>query len=205
VARLFHKVNNLERDFYKLLANQSDKTLEGIKQLKLYMKTGLTEDGEKLVACEKEGDELRKILIDELNKTFITPFEREDIFILSRAIDDMLDYSRSTFEEMQIFQLHPTDETRNMVELLLEAAEDVNYSICYLKNNPRLSSEHAVTAKKVENKIETEYRKGLVKLLESDDVKYILKMREIFRHLSNLADKIDYAADVIGHIVVKIL
>ena len=205
MVRLFHKVNALERDFYKLLATQSDKTLEGIRQLKLYMKTGLNDDGEKIVTYEKEGDELRRILIDELNKTFITPFEREDIFILSRSIDDMLDYSRSTYEEMQILGLHPTDETRSMVELILEASEDINYAIVYLKNNPRISSEHAVTAKKVENKIETEYRKCLVKLLEDDDVKYILKMREVYRHLSNLADKIDYAADVIGHIVVKIL
>jgi uncharacterized protein len=205
MVRLFNKINSLERDFYKLLAAQSEKTLEGIKQLKLYMKTGLNEDGEKLVAFEKEGDELRRILIDELNKTFITPFEREDIFILSRAIDDMLDYSRSTYEEMQILGLHPTDETRSMVELILEASEDINYAIAYLKNNPRIASEHAVTAKKVENKTETEYRKCLVKLLEGDDVKYILKMREVYRHLSNLADKIDYAADVIGHIVVKIV
>ncbi|MCM0650812.1 DUF47 family protein [Clostridium swellfunianum] len=203
MVRLFNNVNNLERDFYKLLSAQSEKTLEGIKQLKLYMKTGLDEDGEKLVIYEKEGDELRRILIDELNKTFITPFEREDIFILSRSIDDMLDYSRSTYEEMQILGLQPTDETRSMVGLILEASEDINYSIVYLKNNPRVSAEHAVTAKKVENKIETEYRKCLVKLLENDDVKYILKMREVYRHLSNLADKIDYAADVIGHIVVK--
>lgn len=205
MVKLFHKVSSLERDFYKLLVAQSEKTLEGIKQLKLYMKTGLIEDGEKLITLEKEADELRRIVIDELNKTFITPFEREDIFILSRAVDDMLDYSRSTYEEMQILGLHPTDETRNMVELILEASEGINYAIIYLKGNPRISSEHAVKAKKVENKIETEYRECLAKLLEDDDVKYILKMREIYRHLSNLADKIDYAADVIGHIVVKII
>jgi uncharacterized protein Yka (UPF0111/DUF47 family) len=198
-------VNSLERDFYKLLDAQSEKTLEGIKQLRLYMKTDLSEDGEKLITLEKEADELRRIVIDELNKTFITPFEREDIFILSRAIDDMLDYSRSTYEEMLILGLHPTDETRSMVELILEASEGINYAIVHLKSNPRISAEHAVKAKKVENKIETEYRKCLVKLFENDDVKYILKMREIYRHLSNLADKIDYAADVIGHIIVKMI
>lgn len=203
--KVFSKARTSERDFYKLLLCQSEKTLEGIEQLKLYMSTSSAEDGEKIINFEKQGDELRKVLIDELNKTFITPFEREDIYALSRAIDDMLDYGRSTYEEMQIFNLSPTDEIRNMVDLITDASKEINYSIGYLKNNPRLSADHAVAAKKVENRIETEYRKGLVILLEHDDIKYIIKMREIFRHLSNLADKIDCAADVVGHIVVKII
>jgi uncharacterized protein Yka (UPF0111/DUF47 family) len=143
--------------------------------------------------------------IDELNKTFITPFEREDIFNLSRTLDDMLDYASSTYEEMCIFKLKPTEDLHNMFELIYRAAEYIDSAIKYLKNNPAISSEQALNAKKAENKIETKYREFLNKLFMEDDIKYILKMREIFRHLSNLADKIDSTSDTICNIVVKII
>lgn len=204
IIKLFSKLYPKEKDFYRMLYEQSSKALEGIKQLGKYMETGLEEDGEKIIEFEREADELRKALIDELNNTFITPFEREDIFNLSRAIDDMIDYSRSTFEEMQIFELKPTDETRNMVNLLVEAAEEINHAVNYLKDHHEISAKHAVKAKNLENQVEREYRKILAELVKGDDIEYILKMREIFRHMSNLADKIDYAADIIGHIIVKI-
>lgn len=204
IMKLLSKLYPKEKDFYRMLYEQSSKTLEGIKQLRKYMETGLEEDGKKIIVFEREADELRRILIDELNRTFITPLEREDIFNLSRAIDDMIDYSRSTFEEMQVFELRPTDKTRNMVNLLVEAAEEINNAVNYLKDHHEISAKHAVKAKSLENQVEREYRKVLAELVKGDDIEYILKMREIFRHMSNLADKIDYAADIIGHIIVKI-
>lgn len=202
--RLFGKPRE-KRDFYLMMSNQSEKMYEGILILKKFMETSSADDGMKIVVCEREGDELRKILIDELNKTFITPFEREDIFNLSRGIDDMLDYARSTYEEMQVFNLGPTDELRDMVELVVQAAEHINYAMRYLKNNPTLSTQHAINAKKVENQIETRYREALEKLFSEEDIRHIFRMREVYRHISNMADKSDYTADAICHIVVKIV
>lgn len=201
--KLFGKPRK-KRDFYLMMSKQSEKMYEGILMLKKFMESS-EEDGLKIITAEREGDELRKILIDELNKTFITPFEREDIFNLSRGIDDMLDYARSTYEEMQLFKLKPTEELRDMVALVVQAAEHINYAMGYLKNNPSLSSHHAVNAKKVENEIEKKYREALENLFNKDDMKYIFRMREVYRHISNMADKFDYTADAICHIVVKIL
>jgi len=63
----------------------------------------------------------------------------------------------------------------------------------------------AVGAKKYENEIENLYRKYVAELLKGDDIKYILKMREIYRHLSNCADKISLAGDILGHILIKMI
>ena len=63
---------------------------------------------------EKEADEVRRILIDELNHTFVTPIDREDIHALSRAIDDVLDYAYSTVDEMVILEVEPNDFLQRM-------------------------------------------------------------------------------------------
>ncbi|MEW6041789.1 MAG: DUF47 domain-containing protein, partial [Elusimicrobiota bacterium] len=69
--------------------------------------------------------------------------------------------------------------------------------------NPGVCSEHIIRAKKAENFVEHRYREGLVELFKSQDVVGILKKREVYRHLSNAADRGDEAANIIGDILVK--
>ena len=94
--------------FLKLLQDQATLTLKGLDLLKDYMQGQNPSVAQQLTATEKEADEVRRILIDELNRTFVTPMDREDIFALSRTIDDVLDYAYSTVDEMEILQVKPT-------------------------------------------------------------------------------------------------
>ena len=86
--------------FLRMLIEQAAKTLEGMEALEDYMKNANEEAAKRVTRAEKEADEVRRILIDELLHTFITPIDREDIFALSRAIDDIIDYGYSTVDEM---------------------------------------------------------------------------------------------------------
>lgn len=192
-------------DFYKLLQEQSKLTLQGVTALERYMFTGKEEDGLEVTKLEKLADRKREELIKELDRTFITPFDREDIFNLSKAIDDILDYSDSTVEEMEIYGLEPTPELREIVEVIRISTQLIHESVCNLNKNRKEGMKQALQAKKYENRVENLYRKNLAKLFEGDDIKYILKMREIFRHLSNCADRIDLAGDILGHIYVKMI
>jgi uncharacterized protein Yka (UPF0111/DUF47 family) len=63
--------------------------------------------------------------------------------------------------------------------------------------------QNAMKAKKSENQVEALYRESVANLLNEDDIKHIIKMRELYRHLSNCADRIDQAADYICHILMK--
>src|SRR6185437_4421244 len=96
-------------DFVKMLLDQAEKTREGLQSFENFAKTGDQVEAAKVVQCEREEDELRRVLIDDLNRTFVTPFDREDIFALSRAVDDMLDYAYSTIDEMQILGVQPNE------------------------------------------------------------------------------------------------
>ena len=161
-----------------------------------------------LTAKEKEADEARRILIDELNHTFVTPFDREDIFALSRAIDDVLDYAYSTVSEMVILKVQATPFMQRMASLLRDAAYELFMAVDCLEDHPGVAGEHAQRAKALENRVEDVYREALADLFSNakdiEHVVMILKTREVYRHLSNAADRGDEAANVIGDIVVKI-
>jgi len=191
------------RDFLKMLYTQVTKVEEGLASLVEFIDNPTDENAKRVNSFEEEADELRRILIDELNRTFITPIDREDIFALTRAIDDVMDYAKSTVEEMTLFEMKPDNYIKRMVDALYNASKDISSAIKNLQEHPGVCAEHLVRAKKAENFVEHRYREGLVELFKTNDVIKILKMREIYRHLSNAADRVVESADIIGDILVK--
>jgi uncharacterized protein len=193
--------------FLQLLTEQAEYAVKGLNSLQTYTGGG---DGESALAVgkfEKEADEVRRVLIDELNRTFITPIDREDIFALSRAVDDILDYAYSTVDEMRVLQVQPNPYLHQMVSLLCEAANEVLMAMQQLKTHPHVASDHAVRAKALENRVEKVYREAIAALFQgtadSHHIVEMLKLRELYRHLSNAADRGDEAANIISDIVVK--
>jgi predicted phosphate transport protein (TIGR00153 family) len=204
MAKFFRKKQD---KFVNLIIEQAGLTLKGLELLKDYMTEQNPESAKLLTKTEKEADEVRRILIDELNRTFITPLDREDIFALSRAIDDMLDYAYSTVDEMEILQVRPTNYMNRIASLLRDAAFEIYMATQRLQENPNVATEHAQRAKALENRVESVYREALADLFSGpEDVQHIMKMlkkREVYRHMSNAADKGDEAANIIADVVVK--
>jgi len=192
-----------KRDFVKMLRQQAEKTAEGMQALLEYVSEPTQDGDRKVERLEEEADEMRRILIEELNLSFVTPFDREDIYGLSRAIDDMIDYAKSTVEEMDLFRIKRNDHLVSMAEGLCEAAKEIAAAIPLIMTHPSVCQQHIVRAKKAENLVEHRYREGLAELFRNPDVVEILKLREVYRHLSNAADRGDEAADIMGDIVVK--
>jgi hypothetical protein len=193
--------------FMKLLIQQAESTVEGIDGLVAYMRAPTEESASIVRRTEKEADEIRRILMDELNRSFVTPLDREDISALSRAIDDILDYAYSTVDEMEILQVQPNTYLQRMASLMRDAAEEIRLAMLRLKDHPHVANDHAVRAKALENRMESVYREAIAALFQGpQDLTHVvemLKLREIYRHLSNAADRGDEAANVIGDAVVK--
>ncbi len=193
--------------FIKLLLQQAECTVQGAEALLDYMNKPNEKRAHAVKALEKEADEVRRILIDELNRTFVTPIDREDIHALSRAIDDVLDYAYTTVDEMVVLEVEPNDFLQRMASLLRDAAQEIHLSVQRLSDHPNVAEDHAVRAKALENRVEGVYREAVADLFHRpQDVEHIvemLKLREIYRHLSNAADRGDEAANVLTDIVVK--
>jgi predicted phosphate transport protein (TIGR00153 family) len=177
--------------------------MDSARALEQFVKSQDQKYADTVKSKEKDGDEKRMELIQALNRTFITPFDREDIYILSKSLDDILDYFKTTVSEMEIYCVKPSDRLLEMIRKLKDGAWNIWNSVYNMKQNPSLSTQYAIKAKKCENKVETIYRQSVAELLESDDIKYIIKLRELYRHLSNCADRIDQAADMICNILMK--
>ena len=193
--------------FMQLLVQQAEWTVRGIDGLVAYMREPTEATACTVRQAEHEADEIRRILIDELNRTFVTPLDREDISALSRAIDDVLDYAYSTVDEMEILDVKPNPFLQRMVSLMRDAAEEIHLAMLRLIDHPNVANDHAVRAKALENRMESVYREAIAALFQGpQDVEHVvemLKLREIYRHLSNAADRGDEAANVIGDAVVK--
>ncbi len=204
---MFGFLKKREEVFHKLIQQQASITYEGLKLLVKYLETQDGEIAEELALKEKEADEVRRILIDELNRTFGTPFDREDIFALSRSIDDVIDYADSTVSEMVVLKVEPTKFMLRIASLLKEAAYEIFQAVQRLEKHPAVATEHAQRAKTLENRVEGVYREAIADLFTGpEDVHHIvemLKLREVYRHLSNAADRGDEAGNIIADIVVK--
>ena len=190
-------------DFCEMLHSQAEKVQEGLDALYAWAEGGQTPQRERVKQVEREADELRRIVIEELNQTFVTLFDREDIFSLSRAIDDVMDYADRTVDEMEIYEVTANRHIIEMIDILRKASHELRDSIRLITKYPNIALEHATKAKALENEMEKAYHRALADLFKGTDTVYMLKMREIYRHLSNAADREDEAANIIGDIVVK--
>lgn len=192
-----------KRDFFKMLREQAQKTEEGMAALKLFIDNPTPESGKRVDDLEEEADELRRVLVAELNDSFVTPIDREDIFALSRNIDDIVDYAKTTVEEMILFKVGTNEHLRSMGSALSNSAREITLALNQIDKCPTVALEHVVRARKAENFVEHRYREALAELFNSSDVINVLKMREVYRHISNAADRAAAAADIISDVVVK--
>ena len=107
-----------ENRFIAMLIGQAAKSVEAIHYL---VRTLEQVDADMLKTVRKlaeEASELRRVLIDELHKTFITPLDREDIFNLSHCFEDTVTYALTTVEEMNILKVDADDYIREMMKLV---------------------------------------------------------------------------------------
>jgi len=192
-----------DRRFVQLLSEQAELTVRALQALEKFGRqpTANNDFIEEIKDIERDGDAKRRILIDELAHTYATPFDREDLFALSRAIDDILDAANETAIELSIYKIEPPEGLHEMASVLVEGARHILASVGELLDHPGVASEHAVRAKRSENRIDGLYHQAVGRLFDSGS--QILKSREIYRHLKNSADRIDRAADDISVIVIK--
>ncbi|MEW6352298.1 MAG: DUF47 family protein [Thermodesulfobacteriota bacterium] len=189
-------------DFFALLLDQAEKTLSGCEALVRFLEDrGSSEEIDRL---EREADDIRRIIIDELNQTFITPIDREDIFALSAAIDDVIDHAKNTAKEMSIFEVQSNGQLRDMAALLQKGAEQIVAAMKHLKQNPNVAVTYALRAKRMENRMNDIYLSALKELFDGNDPRLMFCYREIYRHFNRSADRVDEAANVISNIVVKL-
>jgi predicted phosphate transport protein (TIGR00153 family) len=190
-------------DFYGLLLAHADKVYEGVRAFHDYAETGKHELAERVRTIEKEADEMRRDLRHEVFRAFGTPIDREDLFYLSRRLDEVINYVKHSVRDMQVLSTRPAPVIHEITAVLVRGTDDLVEAIRRLPQQDEACGKAARAAKNAENEIAKLYPRCLKSLYDLDDVKEILKQTEILRSLTSIANRIDEVADVILHIVVK--
>jgi predicted phosphate transport protein (TIGR00153 family) len=200
--------NEKEDKFVSLLIQQAEVTVAGLQLLEKCIANPGEEGVEQIRIKEYEADEIRRILIDDLHNTFITPFDREDIFSLSLNIDDMLDDALTTIEAMTMLKISADEHLTQMIMLIRQEAEELTMATHRLSANPRVAGQHAQRAKKLHNEVEHLYQVAIAELFTKaknfKPLMVMLRRREVYRHVANMSDKANAASDVFGVVVMKL-
>ena len=160
----------------------------------------------KIKKLEREADGLTRSVFSELNKTFITPLDREDIQRIASKTDDVIDFIEGISGRIIRYKISsPPPYMLEIAKELTKTTKEVEYMISRLKNvkGDKTIINHCRNASDIEHTIDDLYRTALAKLFETNDAVYIIKMKDIYEALETASDRCVDVADVVEDIVLK--
>lgn len=197
-----------DKHFFNMLENESNNVLDGsiafLDMLNKY--ENIKEKQQKIKDIEHQGDDFVHEIFEELNKTFITPIDHEDISGLASAFDDILDYIDGTATRFILYEIEKPEENMiKLAEVIVKQVTELNSAICGLRNikNPRDIEQKCIEVNRLENIADDIYKTSVAQLFKRKDAIEIMKLREIYERLEFATDKAEDAANVISDIVVK--
>jgi uncharacterized protein len=197
--------------FFVLLKKQSSNVMDGAKLFKQFLHEfpGLgTKARAKFIRGikehEDEGDRITHTIIKELNKSFITPFDKEDIHNIAILLDDIIDLTNTAALKMDLFKINKvTNDMKTLNEHGCSAIAHVDKIINSLKTIKGVNH-HVVKVHALENEADSLYHKMIGKLFErSKNAVEIIKYREIYDILEAITDKCEHLMHVFEALVVK--
>ena len=149
-------------------------------------------------------DQIAHTLTSTLNKSFITPFDREDIYTLSVALDDICDYIDAAARAVVMYDIREFNEpTRQFVEIIRGLASEINKAVLALKKSNGMDK-HFVEIHRLENDADEVYFRAIKALFTKvDDPVSVIKMKEFYEILENATDRCESVANIIESIVLK--
>lgn len=155
---------------------------------------------------EQEGDMLTHDIMKKLNKTFITPIDREDLYALASGLDDVIDFIWAAVDRMSVFKI--TDSTKEAISMskdLLTTTEVIHKTIQKLKEKDYLHvQEYCIEINRLENRIDRDFRDAIGRLFEEvTDPVLIIKWKDIYEFLEDASDRCEDVANILESIVLK--
>ncbi len=201
-------VKSNDREILTILDNLALKAKETAEQL-VQLFSNIEKSSEyqiKIKQLEREADELTRSIFAELNKTFITPMDREDIQRIAAKTDDVIDYMEGIAGRIKSY--HVTSAPPYMLEItkeLLNAIKEVELLISRLKDVKADKSlvDHCRKISDIEHTVDDLYRTAVGQLFETNDAVNIIKLKDIYEAIEAASDRCLDVADVIEDVVLK--
>jgi predicted phosphate transport protein (TIGR00153 family) len=207
-SKLLSWIIPTEKRFFDMLEEQANKNIEASNALNKLLNDyrDVKKKVKKINEMEDEGDSLRHNIIEDLNKTFITPIDREDINAISDLLDDILDFIEGTSTRMFLYDVQEEEIPKEFIDLsalLVEANEIVRKAIREMANGFKDFKTFHHKIHELENKGDTIQRNAIAEVFTSKDAIQVIKWKEIIETLENAIDKCEDVSDIIDGVRMK--
>lgn len=198
-----------EEKFFDLFEKSSQNIIKASKALKDMLNNWQFIDSRiaEITELEHDGDSITHQIISLLHRTFVTPFDREDIALLAHTMDDVIDFVHSAADAMFIYKIRkPTKRAKELADVIVLAAVELGKAVSSLRNKREFPKmlERCVEINRLENAADRLYRAAIGELFESKaNMTEIIKWREIYEHMETATDRCEDVADVIEGVALK--
>jgi predicted phosphate transport protein (TIGR00153 family) len=198
-----------EKKFFVLFEQSAQNVVKTAQQLRDMVCTweNVKERLGVITRLEHEGDAITHQIIAELHRTFVTPFDREDIALLAESLDDITDFIHSAADAMLLYKVkRPTDKAKELVDVLVQAVIEVEKGVSEIQGRIDRSKllKLCVEINRLENVGDSIYRSALAELfVDSADFTYLIKWREIYEDIETAIDRCEDVANTLEGIALK--
>jgi predicted phosphate transport protein (TIGR00153 family) len=157
-----------------------------------------------ILICEQEGDRITHDIIRRLNQTFVTPIDREDIYALASALDDIVDFTEEVADYLGLYRIEaPFEQSQRMARVLHQAARQIDQALPRLRGFQDISH-FTVEINRLENDGDRIVREAMAALFDDGiDPMVVIRWKDIYERLENAIDATERAANILEGITIK--
>jgi predicted phosphate transport protein (TIGR00153 family) len=198
-----------EEKFFDLFQASAQNVVEAAHRLKDMVDNWKNVEGSvaEITELEHQGDTITHSIMARVHRTFVTPFDREDIVELAHSMDDIIDFIHAAADSMFLYRVdRPGPRAKELAEIIVQAAEEVERVIPQLRKHIVLSQvlKRCVEINRLENVADRVYRSAMAELFsDSPDIAEVIKWREIYAHMESATDRCEDVANVLEGVAIK--
>jgi len=198
-----------EERFFDLFEASARNVVEAAHRLQEMVDSWKNVEGSvaEITELEHQGDTITHNIMARVHRTFVTPFDREDIVQLAHSLDDIIDFIHAAADSMLLYRVgRPGPRAKELAEIIVQAAEEVERVIPQLRQRIVLSQvlKRCVEINRLENVADRVYRSAMAELFsDSADIANVIKWREIYAHMESATDRCEDVANVLEGVAIK--
>ena len=198
-----------EKKFLILFEQSAQNAVKIAKQLKdmVNIWENIKERVEIITDLEHQGDAIIHQIMAQLNKTFITPFDREDITLLAHSLDDITDFIHSAADDLLLYKIEfPTQRAKELSDIIVQIAIEVEKAVTGIHDriDKKQLLDQCMEINRLENMGDGIYRLAMAELFyDCSNIAYVIKWSEIYKHMETAIDRCEDVADVLEGVALK--
>ena len=157
-----------------------------------------------ILICEQEGDRITHDIIRRLNETFVTPIDREDIYELASALDDIVDYTEEVADYLGLYKIEaPMVQAQRLAAILVQSCRQIAEAVPRMRTFKAIS-DHTIEIHRLENDGDRVTREAMASLFNDGiDPMVVIRWKDIYERLEAAIDSTETAANILESIVIK--